>query len=401
MKRIAAIVLGAFLMMFNVSAHANQLSNYAGKKLHQASQLQQEEKLPEAIVLLEGLALESDYDQAFIQRVLGVYYWQSEQPSKAVQALNESVKLNALALTDQWKTRQMLADILFSDQQYQSAIQHYVILLKTEYPSTDDKIQKAQANEKNNIQLRMSMAYYQLQKWQHSLSRIKQYNPTSSKDTLQALKIRIVSELQLEKWKDAEKTINRIIRFEPNQKSWWQQLASIQLQQGKRQTALETYALSKHQAIPFTVNEYIVMAQLYGQYKMPEKAGRILEEMFVQYPNSQSEKNLSLQTIYWQMAKEWDKAITGWQRVASMNPKHHWRLAQLLIQESRYKQALGIIDKAKPYANRHDFSLAKIRLLYKLNRFQDALAEAKRLNEKIPSRTAEGWISYLRNKVPS
>lgn len=245
------------------------------------------------------------------------------------------------------------------------------------------------------------MAYYQQQNWKSSLSRIKRYQPRDTKETLQALKIRVVSELQLEKWKDAEKTVGRIIRFEPNQKSWWQQLISTQLQQGKQRSALESYALSKLQGIRLTQSEYVVLAQLYGQHRMPEKAARILKEMFNEYPKSQSEKHLKLQANYWQIAKEWNKAINGWQRVASMNPKYHWRLAQLLIQQSRYKQALGIIDKAKPYANRNDFSMAKIRLLYKLNRYQDALAEAKRLDEKVPSSAAKGWVSYLSNKVSS
>ncbi|KJY80548.1 tetratricopeptide repeat protein [Vibrio nigripulchritudo] len=401
MKRILAVTLGTCLLFSSLSVQASKLSNYAGKKLHQASELQQEDKLNEAIVLLEGMSLKSDYDKAFTKRILGVYYWQSENAAKAIKSLDVSVKVNALQPVDQWKTRQMLADILFSEQKFKQAIPHYLVLLKTDYPASDNNVKKQLIKDKNAIQLRMSMAYYQQQNWKSSLARIKQYKPSNSRETLQALKIRVVSELQLERWKDAEKTVNRILRFEPNQKSWWQQLVSTQLQQGKQQSALETYALSKYQGIHFTINEYIVMAQLYGQHRMPEKAARILKEMFAKYPKSKSEKNLRMQANYWQVAKEWDNAISAWQTVSKINPKYHWRLAQLLIQQSRYQQAIGIIDKARPYADRRDFSLAKIRLLYKLNRFQDALAEAKRLNEKIPSDSAKGWISYLSNKVSS
>ena len=401
MKRIFSILLGVLLIVTNMNVHANKLSSYAGKKLHKASQLQQEDKLDEAISLMENMDLKSDYDKAFANRILGVYYWQSEKASKAIVALNKSVDVKALQPKDQWKTRQMLADIQFSEQKFNDANRNYLTLLKNDYPTSDSREKNQLAKDKNDIQLRMSMAYYQQQNWKLSLSRIKRYQPRDTKETLQALKIRVVSELQLEKWKDAEKTVGRIIRFEPNQKSWWQQLISTQLQQGKQRSALESYALSKLQGIQLTQSEYVVLAQLYGQHRMPEKAARILKEMFNEYPKSQSEKHLKLQANYWQIAKEWNKAINGWQRVASMNPKYHWRLAQLLIQQSRYKQALGIIDKAKPYANRNDFSMAKIRLLYKLNRYQDALAEAKRLDEKVPSSAAKGWVSYLSNKVSS
>ncbi|GLQ72382.1 tetratricopeptide repeat protein [Vibrio penaeicida] len=401
MKRIFSILLGVLLIVTNMNVHADKLSSYAGKKLHKASQLQQEDKLDEAISLMENMDLKSDYDKAFANRILGVYYWQSEKASKAIVALNKSVDVKALQPKEQWKTRQMLADIQFSEQKFNDANRNYLTLLKNDYPTSDSSEKNQLAKDKNDIQLRMSMAYYQQQNWKSSLSRIKRYQPRDTKETLQALKIRVVSELQLEKWKDAEKTVGRIIRFEPNQKSWWQQLISTQLQQGKQRSALESYALSKLQGIRLTQSEYVVLAQLYGQHRMPEKAARILKEMFNEYPKSQSEKHLKLQANYWQIAKEWNKAINGWQRVASMNPKYHWRLAQLLIQQSRYKQALGIIDKAKPYANRNDFSMAKIRLLYKLNRYQDALAEAKRLDEKVPSSAAKGWVSYLSNKVSS
>ncbi|MDP2574714.1 hypothetical protein Q8W40_21165 [Vibrio penaeicida] len=401
MNRIFSILLGVLLIVTNMNVHANKLSSYAGKKLHKASQLQQEDKLDEAISLMENMDLKSDYDKAFANRILGVYYWQSEKASKAIVALNKSVDVKALQPKEQWKTRQMLADIQFSEQKFNDANRNYLILLKNDYPTSDSNEKNQLAKDKNDIQLRMSMAYYQQQNWTSSLSRIKRYQPRDTKETLQALKIRVISELQLEKWKDAEKTVGRIIRFEPNQKSWWQQLISTQLQQGKQRSALESYALSKLQGIQLTQSEYVVLAQLYGQHRMPEKAARILKEMFNQYPKSQSEKHLKLQANYWQIAKEWNKAISGWHRVASINPKYHWRLAQLLIQQSRYKQALGIIDKAKPYANRNDFSMAKIRLLYKLNRYQDALAEAKRLDEKVPSSAAKGWVSYLSNKVSS
>ncbi|WP_104400526.1 tetratricopeptide repeat protein [Vibrio penaeicida] len=401
MNRFFSILLGVLLIVTNMNVHANKLSTYAGKKLHKASQLQQEDKLDEAISLIESMDLKSDYDKAFVNRVLGVYYWQSEKASKSIVALNKSVDVKALQPKEQWKTRQMLADIQFSEQKFSDATRNYLTLLKNGYPTSDNKEENQLAKDKNDIQLRMSMAYYQQQNWTSSLSRIKRYQPRNARETLQALKIRIVSELQLEKWKDAEKTVSKIIRFEPNQKSWWQQLISTQLQQEKQRSALESYALSKLHGIQLTQNEYVVLAQLYGQHRMPEKAARILKEMFNQYPKSQSEKHLKLQANYWQIAKEWNKAISGWQRVANMNPKYHWRLAQLLIQQSRYKQALGIIDKAKPYANRNDFSMAKIRLLYKLNRYQDALAEAKRLDEKVPSSAAKGWVSYLSNKVSS
>ncbi len=401
MKRIVLSVFASILLFSSMSMQASQISSYAGKKLHQASQLQQENKLEEAIDLLEGVAFKSDYDKAFVKRFLGVYYWQAEHAFQAIDALDSAVKIEALQPEEQWKTRQMLADILFSEQKLTRALQHYKVLLSMDYPTTNDQTNAQLLKDKNDIQLRMSMAYFQQQNWSSSLSRIKQYQAKVANEILQALKIQVVCELQLEKWRDAEITLNRILRFEPNQRSWWQQLVSVQLQQEKRQSAMETYALSKHQGMDFSIDDYIAFAQLYAQYQMPEKSARVLGEMFTKYPESYNEKNITRQAHYWQLAKEWEYAINAWRVASKINPKYHWRLARLLIQQSHYQQAISIMDKAKPYADRGEYSLVKIRLLYKLNRLQDALAEAKRLSEKLPSDSASAWIYYLNSKISS
>lgn len=130
MKRIFSILLGVLLIVTNMNVHADKLSSYAGKKLHKASQLQQEDKLDEAISLMENMDLKSDYDKAFANRILGVYYWQSEKASKAIVALNKSVDVKALQPKEQWKTRQMLADIQFSEQKFNDANRNYLTLLK-------------------------------------------------------------------------------------------------------------------------------------------------------------------------------------------------------------------------------------------------------------------------------
>ncbi|MCL3793379.1 tetratricopeptide repeat protein, partial [Actinomyces sp. 186855] len=65
-------------------------------------------------------------------------------------------------------------------------------------------------------------------------------------------------------------------------------------------------------------------------------------------------------------------------------------------QQGEYRQALSALDKVTDKARQPEVALARARALYKLNRLDDALAQAKRAQHLQPSNNeAQGWINYL------
>ncbi|KAB2826483.1 tetratricopeptide repeat protein [Aliivibrio finisterrensis] len=378
--------------------HAAELSHYNAKKIQYASQLQQEGKLGEAIDVLSLLNPNAKYDQAYIARVLGVFYWQNEQAKKAISELDKSVSLASLDKQSQWQTEKMLADIYYSDHQFSKAISHYQHLLVSEYSTSSDKQRTELASNKNEIYLRVANAYYQKQSWKNCLTYIRQFVPNNSNEKIQKYKIQLVSELQLSFWRPAEKTAQRLIELEPNHKMWWQQLIAAQLQQQKTDKALVNYALAKQQGVRFEAQDFRTLSQLYSQNRLPERAAQIMDEMFLQYPKTKTEPELVRQATYWQMAKEWANAEKAWQQAAQKNKKHYWSLAKLQEQQKEYKLALISTEKAKPVTKESEYRLMMVRLYYKLSRYNDALAQAKRLNEAYPSEEVKYWIQYLKHK---
>ncbi|MBD1574982.1 hypothetical protein HC723_00660 [Vibrio sp. S11_S32] len=413
-KRGVSLALWCLLMSFS-SAAVSQATNksvtpYTGKKLVQASQLAQEEHLLKAIEVLNGFTPNNDYDKALVNRVLGIYYWQAEQPKQSIRALTTSTNLHALEPKAQWQTQRMLGDILYSQQNFAAAVLAYQKTLAVKYDAKGNE-RKMHAKEVNQLYFRIAASYYQQQNWQQVRRYIAYYRAPDAKQTLQALRMQVVAELRLKQWKNAEMTLADLIRLEPNNKGWWQQQISVQLQQKRTQAALETYALAKQQsiiskqsliskqALTFNINDYKTLAQLYAQNKIPERAARILDDMFAQFPDSKTIDNQKRQAQYWQIAREWPQAISAWQSLAHRDAQYYWPLTQLLIQQKHYAQANKVIDQAKPYAKFNEFALAKIQLLYRLDKYNDALAQAKRLNEKQPSASAQTWIVYLENKL--
>ncbi len=373
-------LITTLLSLTAASAIAQELSQYTASRVQRAHSLAQEEKLKEAISTLESLDLSRGYDQAFVARMLGIFYWQNEQVKPAIKQLDFAVSSGLLQDEQAWQTRKMLADILLNEQQFAKALPHYYELSKAV-----PKNQKA-----HEVWLRIAQSHYQLSQWNKVLSAMGRYEKFGQPDELGPLSIKLSSELELKKWQPAIVTIKRLIAIEPERVEWWRQLVALHLRVDDSKRALDSMALAKLQGVALSQDDFKLLAQLYANRGIPERAALIMEQLGDLNVDSQLKAQ---QATYWQMAKEWDKSIDSWRVAAKLDSKYYWNYSQLLVQQGHYQQALAALDKVK--GRNADVALIKTRAYYKLNRLDDALANAKRANEIKPSNQAKSWVKYL------
>lgn len=374
------LLITTLLSLTAASAIAQELSQYTASRVQRAHSLAQEEKLKEAISTLESLDLSRGYDQAFVARMLGIFYWQNEQVKPAIKQLDFAVSSGLLQDEQAWQTRKMLADILLNEQQFAKALPHYYELSKAV-----PKNQKA-----HEVWLRIAQSHYQLSQWNKVLSAMGRYEKFGQPDELGPLSIKLSSELELKKWQPAIVTIKRLIAIEPERVEWWRQLVALHLRVDDSKRALDAMALAKLQGVALSQDDFKLLAQLYAKRGIPERAALIMEQLEDLNVDSQLKAQ---QATYWQMAKEWDKSIDSWRVAAKLDSKYYWNYSQLLVQQGHYQQALAALDKVK--GRNADVALIKTRAYYKLNRLDDALANAKRANEIKPSNQAKSWVKYL------
>lgn len=373
-------LIGTLLSLSAFTTIASELSQYAATRVQRAHNLAQEEKLKEAISTLESLDLSRGYDQAFVARMLGIFYWQNQQIKPAIKQLEVAVNSGLLQDEQAWQTRKMLADMLLNDQQFSKALPHYYTLSKSV-----PKSQKA-----HDVWLCIAQSHYQLSQWNKVLSAMGHYEQFGQPDEMGPLSIKLSAELKLKKWKPAIGTIKRLITIEPERVEWWRQLVSLYLRVNDNKHALDSLALAKLQGVKLSQDDLKLLAQLYANRGIPERAAMILSELDEINANS---KLIAQQATYWQLAKEWDKAIDSWRVAARLDPQYNWNFSQLLVQEGEYQQALAVLDKVS--GRKADVALIKARAYYKLKRFDDALANAKRSYEIKPSDQAKSWVTYL------
>ncbi len=373
-------LITTLLSLTAASAIAQELSQYTASRVQRAHSLAQEEKFKEAISTLESLDLSRGYDQAFVARMLGIFYWQNEQVKPAIKQLDFAVSSGLLQDEQAWQTRKMLADILLNEQQFAKALPHYYELSRAV-----PKNQKA-----HEVWLRIAQSHYQLSQWNKVLSAMGRYEKFGQPDELGPLSIKLSSELELKKWQPAIVTIKRLIAIEPERVEWWRQLVALHLRVDDSKRALDAMVLAKLQGVALSQDDFKLLAKLYAKRGIPERAALIMEQLEDLNVDSQLKAQ---QATYWQMAKEWDKSIDSWQIAAKLDSKYYWNYSQLLVQQGHYQQALAALDKVK--GRNADVALIKTRAYYKLNRLDDALANAKRANEIKPSNQAKSWVKYL------
>ena len=362
-----------------------ELSQYTAGRVQRAHNLQQDEKLGEAIALLEGLDPSRDYDKAYVQRMLGVFYWQQDNTTKAIANLTDAVNSGLLQDEQAWVTQRMLADILLSSEKFKQALPHYYALSKN-IPEN----QKA-----DELWLRIAQSHYQVSEWQQTLSAINSYSKYAGKMDVQPLTIKLGAQLQLKQWKAALPTLESLIILEPNKLVWWQQTAGIQLRLGQSKSALDTLALARRQGVELSQQDLKTLAQLYAQRGIPERAALLYSEL----EGADSDVELVvMQAQYWQIAKEWDKSISVWRKAAALNNKHRWPLAQLLLQQGYYNKAITEVDKVKDKDHEADVALAKVRAYYKLDNLEKAIIFAKQADNIESTTASKSWIKYLSQK---
>ncbi len=368
------------LILASGTSFAQELSQYTATRVQKAHELAQEEQVKQAITMLREIDTSREYDQAFVARMLGVFYWQDGKPKQAIKQLEKAVTSGLLQDEQGWITERMLADLYLNEQQFERALKHYYVLQKS-VPST----QKA-----DDIWLRIAQSHYQLEQWSKVIPAANEYLKVSTESPLQPLSLKLGAQLQLKKWKEAIPTLELLIALQPEKINWWRQLVGLQLRIGKERAALDTLSLAKLNKLEPSQSDRRLLVQLYAKRGVPERAAIEISELDGADTDVQL---LSEQATYWQLAKEWDKALDVWKLAAKLDSKFHWNVAQLMVQQGYYRTALSVLAKVK--GRKADVALAKTRAFYKLDQLDKALIEAKRANNVEPSAQSKSWIKYL------
>lgn len=393
MMRVICFALLTFVSVssFSSAVMAKELSRRVAGQVQSAFQLQSQQKMPEAIQVLKKVESQRKYDNAYVQRMLGILYWQTQQLEPAERALKQSVSLAVLSHQQQIETQRMLADIQLTQAKFASAIKNYRKILDL---NTQEPVLKGQALY--TVWLRIAQSEYQLQRYSSSLISVSRYVSSGGEMTTGVLNLRLGSQLALKQWSNAIKTTMSLKALEPNNPLWWQQQVSLYLRVGNTAQALATLKQFERAGFSLTTAQYKLMAQLYGRQNIPEKAAQIYKKQ-INNDVSNSADDLAIEARYWQMSRGWKLALAAWKRASKDNVNYRWSYIDLLRQQKQFDTAITELAKMKSSQRKE---LALVSIFYQRKDITAALQHAQKAHRILPDKQTRSWLTYLNSIKP-
>ncbi|WP_022941784.1 tetratricopeptide repeat protein [Psychromonas hadalis] len=347
-------------------------------------------KSSQALAKISKIRPRSAFDKAYIQRFKGNLFWEAGEEKKALQALEIAVAENALADKEQQQSQRMLADLYLNQKQTVNAIKLYKQLIVSQ-PSED-------------LYKHLAITYYQQKSW------LKLVDATHnaiklSREFNQSVHILQLSALyELKDYKRASQTLLKLTKQDPIAKRWWMQLASTYrlLKQDKK--ALATYELAYQQGFISSSSEIKQLASFRAALGAPYQAALLLESAINNQQVSANAKSYKMLAMFWQVAREHDKAQQYWGKsaVLSGNTLHYLTQVQLLHLLGRYDKMLTVLAMIKPdsITLQGKVALTQVQALFELKKYQQAkrIANAYVDNPSCKKRALQ-WVRLLETRT--
>ncbi|ENK2325729.1 tetratricopeptide repeat protein [Vibrio vulnificus] len=388
-KRILTLLLTQWLWQPPVlAASGTNVSQYTARVMQNAQQLADNNALADAIAKLNSAEVSRPDDVAALSKLLGIYYWQAEQFTRSIASLEKALSFELFTFEEEWVTRRMLTQLYLTQGDYKKAIPHLNKLLK-QVPENESAAE---------IWRYLAQAQYSVENWRETIAATKGFQRVENKPDTTILSLALAAHVQLEQWKSVIPLAKQLIALEPSNKNCWLQAYNAYLNLGQEKSALDMLTLIELQGLELNEAETKSLAYLYAAQGIYQKAAQTLARI----ENSQQDpKLIKLQAQYWQAAKEWQQALKFWQRLAKQESQYQWEVAILENQLQRYQQVLISLAEMDNPQRQFDAQLLKINALYRLERIDQAYAQAKKADALRSTKQTQTWLKFLSHKLKS
>lgn len=380
------------VLLFSQHLHAakkHTLTAKVGQQVATVFELYELGKLEQALISVNKINPRSRFDKAYIHRFKGNLYWETGDEKSALKALEIAVSEEALSEKEQRQSLRMLADLYLNQKQTKQAVDIYQALIDQQ-PSED-------------LYKHLAIAHYQQQAWLQLVDATHNAIKLSSEFNQSVHILQLSALYELKDYKNANKTLLKLTKQDPTTKRWWMQLASTYRLLNQDKKALATYELAFQQGFMDSSSEIKQLANFRASLGAPYQAALLLESALAAKQVETNAKTYKQLAMFWQVAREHDKAQDYWGKSAALSGEAEYYLTQakLLHLLGRYDKMLQVLatiksDNAKMQGQ---ISLTQVQALFALKKYQQAQRVASSLIDNPTSqKRALQWVKLLENR---
>lgn len=320
------------------TVQGDSLSRGTRLKLQEASRLTEAGKAREAIhrlQLLEGALQEKDHELAMARQCLVYAHMAAEEPAIARDIAIKVLKGGQLPAEAAHALTWLTAQIAYQLEDYRSCI-HYA-----EQWITAERSPSAKAH------FLAGFSYYRLRQphaaekhLEHAIALVKNI-PDDWRRVLLAVY------LDGKQYRKAETVLHALIESEPHNRSWWNYLVAVYLEQNKEDKALAALVLAHHRS-QLDTDDLMRIVQLYSSNGIPEKAARLLRDWLKAGRLETTRKTFRLLFELWHLACERGPALQALEKAASLtdNGEDYFLLGRLHMELNEWRQARHALQRA-------------------------------------------------------
>ena len=374
------------------------MSERAYKQLSQAHEALGEGAYADAIAKLQNMEAKlrlSDYERALVLQTYGFVYAQQEKYAEALNYFEQCVALDALPLKAQQGMLYSLAGLYANNQQWLKAVQ------------TIEKWLVAEPDPPPDAYILIASSYAELKRYRDALPWIEKAIAATNEPKESWYQLMIAMYFELKEFRNAARTARTMVSLWPEKKQNWEMLQGAYQEVGDDFAAMSALELGYRQGVLSDEPNIVNLARMKMFLEVPYDAAELLAKEMQAGRVQRTKKNLELLLASWESAREFDRAITIIDELASASPtgKLYARKAQLFSERNRWEEVVSSADQAVDrggLTNKEEGTVLLLKgvALMELDRAgeaEEAFGRVSRLGGRAAEQ-ATSWIQYLKDQ---
>lgn len=330
------------------------------------------------------------YDAAVTQQTLGHAYSAINDYPNAITAFRSALNSNALPYNVTHNLNFNLAQLLILTKNYQEGLSYF------------DRWIKSESNPGLDAYILAGTAHYESDQFNSTIPYAKNVITLKpSYDETWHL-ILLNCYLKSNQYQNAAKLLEKMLRIQPQNKTYWQQLLATWQHADNDQKTLATMELMHTKGL-FTPEETKQLINMYLYLQMPHKAANLLQAQLETGQLPRTAANMELLGNCWLLAQERQKSADSfdWAAKKSGDSNLFYRVGQLYFDLEKYPQAIAhlqtAITKGKLTQPGYAQLLLGIASFHQKNYPQSLNALESALHNKSTKDQAEWWLQRIKD----
>lgn len=363
-----------------------------GKKVIKAFDLYNEDKIDEAIAILNEIDASDDFDKATVNRYLGSMYAQKEKYAEAIKYTKLAVAPDVLNFADQEQTLKLLGDLYAGTEKYNEAKKAYLAWM--DFTGQEDA----------TVYTRIAQANYQLEQFKDVIEPANKAIELQKEPNKAPYQLKLGAYFESKDYANMVKVGEEIVRMWPDDNKAWVSLGKYYLQTEEYQKGLATMEAAYVNGFFENEVEYKVLSNFYSLNEIPYKAAQTLEKAVKENKVKRTKQNISAIASNYHRSKDIEKAAKYYEEAAKFDDdaELYRKAGSLLLQSENFSAAIVRLNKALELGSDKKGTIYSdlAEAYYYQGKYKQAYAAiVKAMDDPRTRKFAKGWSTYIKDKA--